>query len=108
MHNVSFDLNLVKVKVEVYSLVSTYIPCSPDFPFTPWSLGLFMPVPSQLPGEHTSPAAEGAMTFFNHIFQHYPRRYPFILLGEERQSRLSVLLKNANTTTRPGFEPATL
>ena len=41
----------VNVKVQVYSLISSI---SSDFyMFTPWSLDLFIRVPSQLHGEHT-------------------------------------------------------
>ena len=53
-----------KVKVQVYSLISNI---SSDFYiFTPWSLDLFIRVPSQLHGEH-SPAAISAQQTIIHI-----------------------------------------
>ena len=38
----------------------------------------------------------------------YPHRYPFIHLGKERQSRLSILPRNANTAAQPRLKLATL
>ena len=37
-----------------------------------------------------------------------PHSFPFILLGRERQSRLGILPRNANTVTRPWFELTSL
>ena len=37
-----------------------------------------------------------------------PNRYPLIHLGGERQSRVSILPTNANTASRPRFEPMAL
>ena len=43
----------VKVKVKVYSLISSLKTYHPTLHLTPWSLDLFIRVPFQLPGEHT-------------------------------------------------------
>ena len=45
---------------------------------------------------------------FWQTFVRYPRRYPFILLGGERQSRLSIFPRNANTAPWPVLETVTL
>ena len=44
---------MAKVKVKVYSLISSLKTYHPTSHFTPWSLDLFIHVPSQLHGEHT-------------------------------------------------------
>ena len=43
----------VKVKVQVYSLISSLKTYHPTLDFTPWSLDLCICVPFQLHGEHT-------------------------------------------------------
>ena len=44
---------LLKVKVKVYSLISSLKTYHPTLHLTPWSLDLFIRVPFQLHGEHT-------------------------------------------------------
>ena len=48
------------------------------------------------------------IVFHSQIFMRYPYRYPFLLLGQEGQSKLCILPRSANTAARPGFEPTTL
>ena len=43
----------IKVKVQVYSLISSLKTYHPTLHFAPWSLDLFIRVPFQLHGEHT-------------------------------------------------------
>ena len=44
---------IVRVKVQVYSLISSLKIYHPTIHFTPWSLDLFIRVPFQLHEEHT-------------------------------------------------------
>ena len=48
------NLNYVKVKVQVYSLISSLKTYHPTSHLTPWSLDLFNRVPFQLHGGHTA------------------------------------------------------
>ena len=43
----------VKVKVQVYNLISSLKTYRPNLHLTPWTLDLFIRVPFQLHGEHT-------------------------------------------------------
>ena len=67
----------------------------------------FMQAPSELHRKHTSMGPWEFIAFHSQIFIHYSYRCPFILLGRQRRSRLSILPMNANTNTasREGFEP---
>ncbi len=58
------------------------------FTLMPWSLGQKHSFNlSQLPGEYTARGAVAlrAEGLFKHNINLYPRRYPFIPLGEEKQ-----------------------
>ena len=44
---------ITKVRVQVYSLISSLKTYHPTLHLTPWSLDLFIRVPFQLHGEHT-------------------------------------------------------
>ena len=47
------SVHQIKVKVQVYSLISSLKTYHPTLHLTPWSLDLFICVPFQLHGEHT-------------------------------------------------------
>ena len=49
----TYLIRKVKVKVQVYSLISSLKTYHPTLHLTPWSLDLFIRVPLQLHGEHT-------------------------------------------------------
>ena len=53
MYEACFKLFHLKVKVQVYSLISSLKTYHPTLHFTPWSLDLLIRVPFQLHGEHT-------------------------------------------------------
>ena len=52
-HHYEEIMNIIKVKVQVYSLISSLKTYHPTLHLTPWSLDLFIRVPLQLHGEHT-------------------------------------------------------
>ena len=67
----------IKVKMQVYSLVSSTKHHSPNFTqITPWSQDLFIYKPSQLPREHTVRLPFRCTELFKHTSLHCPTRYP--------------------------------
>ena len=70
--------------------------------YYPWSLGQYQSLKiSQLPGEYTAvyaPVLRATVATIKHNNHLYPHRYPFVLLGGEKQLWLSVLLKDTSVT----------